>query len=68
MPLTMLEEPHLEDFGCNLIHPWSVKLSLIKRLYHGLLEVVGGNTLSFVEVLILRCHIFFKKKIIVLII
>jgi len=61
----MLEEPNLEDSGWNVIQLWFVKLSLIKRLYHGLLEIDRGNALSFVKILILRYHIFFEKEIIV---
>jgi len=64
MPSSILQEPILEGYGWNVIQPWSIKLSFIKRLYLGLLEVTGGNALSFVEILILRCHIFFKEIIV----
>jgi len=62
MPSSMLEEPVLEGSNWNVIQPWSIKLSFIKRLYRGLIEVVKGNTLSFRDVDFKVSHIFQEGK------
>lgn len=52
-------------FGWNVIQPWSIKFSFIKRLYHDLLEIVGRNAKFYRDMDFKISHIIYYEKAII---